>query len=110
MKPTTYALVDCNNFYCSCERRFAPHLKDQPVLVLSNNDGCVIARSNEVKALGIPMGAPIHQWMEVVKAHQIQVFSANFSLYGSLSSRVMSVLDTFTSRMEVYSVVMERAK
>ncbi len=104
MKPATYALVDCNNFYCSCERRFAPHLKDKPVLVLSNNDGCVIARSNEVKALGIPMGAPIHHWMKVVKAHQIQVFSANFSLYGSLSSRVMSVLDTFTSRMEVYSV------
>lgn len=81
MKPSHYALADCNNFYASCERVFAPHLKNQPVLVLSNNDGCVIARSNEVRALGIPMGAPIHQWQPFVDQHHIQVFSANFALY-----------------------------
>ena len=104
MKPTMYALADANNFYCSCERLFSPRLKKQPVLVLSNNDGCVIARSNEVKALGIPMGAPIHEWQHVVAAHHIQVFSANFALYGDLSSRVMSCLGQFTHQMEVYSV------
>lgn len=103
MKPTMYALADCNNFYCSCERVFSPRLKQQPVLVLSNNDGCVIARSNEVKKL-IPMGAPIHQWQHVVEQQHIQVFSANFPLYGELSSRVMSTLERFTCRMEVNSI------
>ncbi len=103
MKPTTYALADANNFYCSCEQLFAPHLKNKPVAVLSNNDGCVIARSNEVKPL-IPMGAPIHQWQHVIEQHHIQVFSANFALYGELSARVMSTLARFTHRMEVYSV------
>lgn len=82
MKPSMYALADCNNFYASAERVFAPHLNHQPVLVLSNNDGCVIARSNEVKALGIPMGAPIHLWQHVVEQHHIQVFSANLG-YGN---------------------------
>ena len=104
MKPSHYALADCNNFYASCERVFAPHLKNQPVLVLSNNDGCVIARSNEVRALGIPMGAPIHQWQPFVDQHHIQVFSANFALYGELSSRVMTILGQFTHRMEVASI------
>lgn len=104
MKPTQYALADCNNFYASCERVFAPHLKNKPVLVLSNNDGCVIARSNEVRALGIPMGAPIHQWQPFVEQHHIQVFSANFALYGELSSRVMTILGQFTHRLEVASI------
>lgn len=104
MKPGMYALADCNNFYASCECLFAPQLKNKPVLVLSNNDGCVIARSNEVKALGIPMGAPIHQWQQVVEQHHIQVFSANFALYGNLSARVMSTLGRFTDQLEVYSI------
>lgn len=104
MKPTQYALADCNNFYASCERVFAPHLKNKPVLVLSNNDGCVIARSNEVRALSIPMGAPIHQWQPFVEQHHIHVFSANFALYGELSSRVMTILGQFTHRLEVASI------
>jgi DNA polymerase V len=98
-----YAHADANSFYASCEQVFAPALKGKPVIVLSNNDGCVIARSAQAKPF-IPMGAPIHQWQEVVEKHQIQVFSANFSLYGDLSARVMSTLGRFTHRMEVYSV------
>lgn len=101
---TCFALCDCNNFYASCERAFRPDLVGQPVLVLSNNDGCVIARSTEVKRLGIPMGAPIHQYQHVVRAHHIHVFSANFGLYGDLSARVMAVLARFTHASEVYSV------
>ena len=99
-----YALVDCNNFYVSCERVFQPHLNGKPVVVLSNNDGCVISRSNEAKALGIPMGAPEFKVRDVIKQHNIQVFSSNYALYGDLSHRVMNTLEHFTPNVEVYSI------
>jgi len=99
-----YALLDCNNFYASCERVFQPHLISQPVVVLSNNDGCVIARSNEAKALGIPMGAPAFQYQELFDTKNVHVFSANFPLYGDMSSRVMSILSEFAPEVEIYSI------
>ena len=99
-----YALVDCNNFYASCERLFRPELRGKPVVVLSNNDGCVIARSNEAKALNIPMGAVAYKYKEVFKKNNIHVFSSNYALYGDLSNRVMNVLRTFTPDIEIYSV------
>ncbi len=99
-----YALVDCNNFYVSCERVFRPDLNGKPVVVLSNNDGCAIARSNEAKALGIPMGAPAFEYEALFKQHQVQVFSANFALYGDMSQRVMSILGEFCPDMEIYSI------
>jgi DNA polymerase V len=99
-----YALVDCNNFYASCERVFRPDLNEKPVVVLSNNDGCVIARSNEAKALGVPMGAPAYQFQKLFEEQHVQVFSANFALYGDLSSRVMSILSTYAPHMEIYSI------
>lgn len=98
------ALIDCNNFYASCERVFQPQLNHSPVVVLSNNDGCVIARSDESKALGIPMGAPIFKLKELVKQHQISCFSSNFPLYGDMSSRVMSILSSFSPEIEIYSI------
>ncbi len=98
------ALVDCNNFYASCERVFQPQLNNTPVVVLSNNDGCVIARSDESKALGIPMGAPFFKLKELVKQHQIKCFSSNFPLYGDMSSRVMQILSNFTPEIEIYSI------
>lgn len=99
-----FALVDCNNFYASCERVFQPALNGQPIVVLSNNDGCVIARSNEAKALGVAMGAP---WFKVARRFQalgVQVFSSNYALYGDLSRRVMQVLARFSPGLEVYSI------
>lgn len=99
-----FALVDCNNFYASCQRVFRPDLNGKPIVVLSNNDGCVIARSNEAKAVGIPMGAPAFKNQKLFKKHQVHVFSANFPLYGDMSNRVMSVLSTFTPDMEIYSI------
>lgn len=99
-----YALVDCNNFYASCERVFRPDLNGKPVVVLSNNDGCAIARSNEAKALGIPMGAPAFKYAHVFKKKNVQVFSANFPLYGDMSNRVMSILATYTPDIEIYSI------
>ena len=99
-----FALVDCNNFFVSCERVFHPSLRFKPVVVLSNNDGCAISRSNEAKVLGIAMGAPIFQCAGVVQQHNVTVFSANFVLYGDMSHRVMSVLSEFTPRLEVYSI------
>ena len=99
-----FALVDCNNFYASCERVFRPDLRGKPIAVLSNNDGCVIARSNEAKALGIPMGAPAFEYEKLFKQHQIHVFSANFALYGDLSNRVMTLLGEFSPEIEVYSI------
>lgn len=99
-----FALVDCNNFYASCERVFQPALMGRPIVVLSNNDGCVIARSNEAKALGVAMGAP---WFKVARRFQalgVQVFSSNYALYGDLSRRVMQVLARFSPRLEVYSI------
>lgn len=98
------ALVDCNNFYASCERLFNPRLEGQPVLVLSNNDGCVVARSNEAKALGIGMGVPEFQIRHLIKQHRIHVFSSNYTLYGDLSQRVMDVLEDACPDMEVYSI------
>lgn len=99
-----YALVDCNNFYASCERVFRPELIGVPVVVLSNNDGCVIARSNEAKELGIPMGAPAFKFKSEFAKNNIRVFSSNYALYGDMSSRVMSILSTFTPEIEIYSI------
>lgn len=99
-----YALIDCNNFYASCERVFRPDLNGKPIVVLSNNDGCVIARSNEAKALGIPMGAPAFQFEKLFDTHQVHVFSANFPLYGDLSMRVMHILATYCPQIEIYSI------
>jgi len=98
------ALVDCNNFYCSCERVFNPRYEGRPVVVLSNNDGCVIARSNEAKALGIAMGEPAFKLKELVERHNVAVFSSNYTLYGDMSRRVMNILMGFTPTTEVYSV------
>ncbi len=99
-----FALVDCNNFYASCERAFNPSLRNKPVVVLSNNDGCVIARSNEAKALGIPMGAPAFQFEKDFEDKGIHVFSSNYTLYGDMSNRVMNILSTFTPEIEIYSI------
>lgn len=99
-----FALIDCHNFFVSCERVFRPDLENKPVIVLSSNDGCVIARSREVKDLGIPMGIPIFKVRHLIKEHNIHLFSSNFPLYGNLSTRVMNVLQTFVPHMEVYSV------
>lgn len=99
-----FALVDCNNFYASCERIFRPDLEKRPVMVLSNNDGIVIARSQEVKNLGIPMGAAVFKYRQAIKCHKIEIFSSNFSLYGDISERVMKVLSQFSSELEVYSI------
>lgn len=99
-----FALVDCNNFYASCERLFRPELENKPIVVLSNNDGCVIARSNEAKALGIPMGAPEFKFRKQMKEQGIHVFSSNFPLYGDLSGRVMSLLDQLSPTLEIYSI------
>lgn len=99
-----YALVDCNSFYASCERVFRPDLRNKPVVVLSNNDGCVIARSNEAKAVGIPMGAVAYQYKDLFEKHSVHVYSANFALYGDLSARVMETLSNYTPEMEIYSI------
>lgn len=98
------ALVDCNNFYVSCERLFQPRLDGRPVVVLSNNDGCVVSRSQEAKALGVKMAAPWFQMKALAKRHGIVAFSSNYTLYADLSSRVMSLLAQFSPRQEVYSI------
>ncbi len=102
--PPVFALVDCNNFYASCERVFQPKLAGQPIVVLSNNDGCVVARSNEAKALGIAMGVPEFQIRPLLHAHHVQVFSSNYTLYGDLSQRVMETLEQFSPDLEIYSI------
>jgi DNA polymerase V len=99
-----YALVDCNNFYASCERVFQPKLNGKPVVILSNNDGCVISRSNEAKAVGVPMGAPLFKIKELIKEKNIAVFSSNYALYGDLSNRVMAILGQFSPNLEIYSI------
>lgn len=99
-----FALVDCNNFFVSCERLFRPELNGKPVVVLSNNDGCIIARSNEAKALGIPMGAPFFKFKHLIARHNVHVFSSNYALYGDLSHRVMAVLRQMEADVEVYSI------
>jgi DNA polymerase V len=98
------ALVDCNNFYVSCERVFNPRLEGKPVVVLSNNDGCAVARSNEVKALGIKMGEPWFKMKDVAKKYGIIALSSNYSLYGDMSARVMSILSDFSPNQEIYSI------
>jgi DNA polymerase V len=98
------ALVDCNNFYVSCERVFRPDLIGKPVAVLSNNDGCIVARSQEVKDLGIKMGVPLFQIQQLVNQHQIQLFSSNYTLYADMSARVMATLEEFAPSLEVYSI------
>ena len=102
--PALYALLDCNNFYASCERVFEPRLEGCPIVVLSNNDGCIIARSNEAKALGIKMGEPYYQCRKRLDAHQVRVFSSNYALYGDLSARVMDLLGQMEPEVEVYSI------
>ena len=99
-----FALIDCNNFYASCERVFRPDLNGKPVAILSNNDGCVIARSNEAKACGLPMGAAAFKFEAFFKEHQINVFSSNYALYGDMSSRVMNLLNNYAPEMEIYSI------
>ncbi|MGB1971107.1 MAG: Y-family DNA polymerase [Flavobacteriaceae bacterium] len=99
-----FALVDCNNFYASCERVFQPQWENKPIVILSNNDGCVIARSNEAKALGVPMGAPAFQYKALFAREKIKVFSSNYPLYGDMSSRVMKILERYTPNSEIYSI------
>jgi DNA polymerase V len=99
-----FALIDCNNFYASCERAFNPSLVGKPVVVLSNNDGCVIARSNEAKSLGVPMGAPAFEYKYLFERHNVTVFSANFALYGDMSHRVMTILSDYSPHQEIYSI------
>ena len=101
---TLFALADCNNFYASCERVFNPKLYNRPVVVLSNNDGCVVARSNEAKALGIPMGIPLFQIRDLIKKHGVAVYPSNYALYGDMSRRVMSILQRHCADVEIYSI------
>jgi DNA polymerase V len=104
MKQPIFALIDCNNFFVSCERLFRPELATKPVVVLSSNDGCAVSRSNEAKALGIPMGAPAFKYRQLFKDNQVTAFSANFELYGDISRRLTEILTRVTPRIEVYSV------
>lgn len=99
-----FALIDCNNFYASCERVFRPDLNNKPIVILSNNDGCVIARSNEAKKLGIPMGAPSFEYEKQFSENHVHVFSSNYALYGDMSARVMQILSEYSPEMEVYSI------
>ncbi len=100
----TFGLVDCNNFYASCERVFQPSLNGRPIVVLSNNDGCVVARSQEAKALGIKMGVPLFKIRDIVNRHDVVVRSSNYALYGDLSERVMSILAAAAPQHEIYSI------
>ena len=99
-----YALVDCNNFFVSCERVFRPQLEGKPVVVLSNNDGCVVARSNESKSMGIRMGTPFYQISRLADIGKLEVCSSNYTLYGDMSARVMSILADAVPRIEIYSI------
>lgn len=99
-----FALIDCNNFFVSCERIFRPDLEGKPVVVLSSNDGCAVARSNEAKALGIPMGAPAFKFRQIFEKHRVVKFSANFELYGNIARRITNILCELTPRIEVYSI------
>ncbi|MEK8088764.1 Y-family DNA polymerase [Thermithiobacillus plumbiphilus] len=103
-RAASLALVDCNNFYASCERLFRPDLLHRAIVVLSNNDGCVVARSAEAKMLGIPMGVPLHQVQHLIRQHGVVLFSSNYALYGDISRRVMTVLSTLAPDLEVYSI------
>ena len=98
------ALVDCNNFYASCERIFNPKLIGKPIVVLSNNDGCIITRSSEAKKLGIKMGEPYFKVKKIIEKNKVKVFSSNYSLYGDISQRVMEILSHFVKDIEIYSI------
>ena len=98
------ALVDCNNFYASCERIFNPKLIGKPIVVLSNNDGCIITRSSEAKKLGIKMGEPYFKVRKIIEKNKVKVFSSNYSLYGDISQRVMETLSYFVKDIEIYSI------
>ncbi len=102
--PTLWGLMDCNNFYASCERIFRPDLQERPIVVLSNNDGCIVARSAEAKALGIPMGIPEFKARPILKKHNVAIFSSNYALYGDISQRVMDTAETITPYVEQYSI------
>src|SRR6185295_4199875 len=104
MISSKFALVDGNNFYVSCERSFDPRLESRPVIVLSNNDGCVVARSQEVKDLGVKMGTPIHHIKDLVRKHRIVYLSSNYTLYGEISRRMHTILGEYSPRQEVYSI------
>jgi DNA polymerase V len=104
MTTPVFSLVDCNNFYASCEKLFRPDLTDTPVVVLSNNDGCVVARSKEAKKLGIKMGVPVFQVRELMQKQGVVAFSSNYALYADMSQRVMSTLESLAPRVEVYSI------
>src|SRR5690554_3619517 len=97
-------IADCNNFYASCQRVFDPSLNGKPIIVLSNNDGCVVARSNEAKSLGIQMGVPVFEIKEIIEKSNVSVFSSNYTMYGDMSNRVMSTLSRFTPEIEIYSI------
>ena len=99
-----FGLADCNNFYCSCERVFQPDLRNKPVVVLSNNDGYIIARSNEAKMLGLKMGEPFFKVSDILDHEGVAVFSSNYNLYGDMSRRVMSLLSQYTPHLEIYSI------
>lgn len=99
-----FALVDCNNFYVSCERVFDPALRNRPVVVLSNNDGCIVSRSNEAKALGVPMGVPYHEWRDTLDRHGVRALSSNYALYGDMSRRIVRLLERDIPALEVYSI------
>ena len=99
-----FALVDCNNFYASCERVFKPQLIGKPIVVLSNNDGCIVARSNEAKLLGVKMGVPLFEIKDLVQQHNVNLFSSNYELYGDMSNRVMNMLSTYSPEIEIYSI------
>jgi DNA polymerase V len=103
-KKRVFALADCNSFYASCERVFDPKLKNKPVIVLSNNDGCIIARTNEAKALGIKMGEPLFKAKKIIEKNNVKVFSSNYTLYGSMSNRVMKILEQSFPNIEIYSI------
>src|SRR5256714_11437938 len=104
MENKVFKHIDCNNIYVFFEQVFHTTIQKTPFIVISNNDGCIVARSNESKKLGVKMGQPVFQIEELIKKHKIQVFSSNYSLYASMSDRVMGVLSTFSPRMEVYSI------
>ena len=101
MNNKVFALIDCNNFYVSCERVFNPKLVNEPVVVLSNNDGCIVSRSNEVKELGIPMGAPYFKYKKIIEKKGVYVFSSNYTFYGDMSRRVMRSLSELLPNLEV---------
>ena len=103
-KKKVFALADCNSFYASCERVFNPKLKNKPVVVLSNNDGCIVARTNEAKALGIKMGEPLFKARKIIEKNNVKVFSSNYTLYGSMSNRVMKILGQLFPNIEIYSI------